>query len=88
LELAAIEAGAEDLYWHDDDLDIYTQIEKLEEVKKRLEEKGIKIDSATLDWKPKEMIDLDEKKKKECLNFFETLDELDSVQEIYSNLKI
>jgi YebC/PmpR family DNA-binding regulatory protein len=88
LELAAIEAGAEDLYWHDDDLDIYTRIEKLEEVKKRLEEKGIKIDSATLDWKPKEMIDLDEKKKKECLNFFETLDELDSVQEIYSNLKI
>jgi YebC/PmpR family DNA-binding regulatory protein len=88
LELAAIEAGAEDLYWHDDDLDIYTQIEKLEEVKKKLEEKGIKIDSVTLDWKPKEMVDLEERKKKECLEFFETLDELDSVQEIYSNLKI
>jgi YebC/PmpR family DNA-binding regulatory protein len=88
LELAAIEAGAEDLYWHDDDLDIYTQIEKLEEVKKKLEEKGIKIDSVTLDWKPKEMVDLEEKKKKECLDFFEMLDELDSVQEIYSNLKI
>jgi YebC/PmpR family DNA-binding regulatory protein len=88
LELAAIEAGAEDLYWHDDDLDIYTEIEKLEEIKKNLEGKGIKIDSVTLDWKPKEMVDLEEKKKKECLDFFETLDELDSVQEIYSNLKI
>jgi YebC/PmpR family DNA-binding regulatory protein len=88
LELAAIEAGAEDLYWHDDDLDIYTQVEKLEEVKKKLEEKGVKIDSASLDWKPKEMIDLDEKKKNECLKLFEALDELDSVQEIYSNLKI
>jgi YebC/PmpR family DNA-binding regulatory protein len=88
LELIAIEAGAEDLYWHNDDLDIYTEIGNLEEIKRKLEEKGIKIDSVTLDWKPKEMVDLEEKKKKECLDFFETLDELDSVQEIYSNLKI
>jgi transcriptional/translational regulatory protein YebC/TACO1 len=34
------------------------------------------------------MVDLDEKKKKECLELFEALDELDSVQEIFSNLKI
>jgi len=88
LELAAIEAGAEDLYWHNDELDVYTEIENLEETKKNLEKKGIKIDSVTLDWKPKEMVDLDEKKKKECLELFEALDELDSVQEIFSNLKI
>ena len=68
LELAAIEAGAEDLYWHNDELDVYTEIENLEETKKNLEKKGIKIESATLDWKPKEMVDLDEKKKKECLS--------------------
>lgn len=89
LEMAAIEAGAEDIIWHEDGiLDIYTKIEDLEKVKKVLQEKGIKIESATLDWKPKELVDLDEKKKKECLEFFEALDELDSVQEIYSNLKI
>jgi transcriptional/translational regulatory protein YebC/TACO1 len=34
------------------------------------------------------MVDLDEKKKEECLKLFEALDELDSVQEIFSNLKI
>jgi len=88
LELAAIEAGAEDLYWHNDELDVYTEIENLEKTKKNLEKKGIKIESVTLDWKPKEMVDLDEKKKKECLELFEALDELDSVQEIFSNLKI
>lgn len=88
LEMTAIEAGAEDIYWHEDAiLDIYTKVEELEKVKKILLEKGIKIESATLDWKPKEMVDLDEKKKKNCLEFFEALDELDSVQEIYSNLK-
>jgi YebC/PmpR family DNA-binding regulatory protein len=88
LELIAIDAGAEDLYWYDDNLDIYCEVKDLEKVKEKLKEKGVKIDSATLDWKPKEMIDLDEKKKQNCLRLFEALDELDSVQEIFSNLKI
>jgi YebC/PmpR family DNA-binding regulatory protein len=88
LELIAIEAGAEDIYWYNDNLDIYCEIKNLDEIKQRLIEKGIKIDSITLDWKPKEMIDLEEKKKEECLKLFEALDELDSVQDIFSNLKV
>lgn len=89
LELAAIEAGAEDTFWHEDGtLDLYIEIENLENLKKRLEEKGIKIDSATLDWKPKQLIQLSEKEKENCLKLFEALDESDSVQEIYSNLKV
>ena len=88
LAILAIEAGAEDIYWHNDTLDIFTKIEDLEKVKKILQEKGVKIESVILDWKPKEMIDLKEKEKEACLKLFEALDELDSVQEIYSNLKI
>jgi len=88
LELMAIEAGAEDLYWHEDGLDVYTKIADLEKVKKNLEEKGIKIDSASLDWVTKEKVSLTEKDKKACQKLFEVLDELDSVQEIYSNLKL
>ena len=34
LEMAAIEAGAEDIYWHDDILDVFTKPEDLEKVKK------------------------------------------------------
>ena len=88
LEMLAIEAGAEDIYWHNDVLDIYTGIEDLERVKKNLEEKRIKIDSTSLDWKPKEVIGLEEKEKESCLKLFEALDESESVQEIYSNLKV
>ena len=88
LEMTAIEAGAEDLYWYNDSLDVYTDIKDLEKVKKNLEEKGVKIDSTSLDWKPKEMIDLKEKEKETCLKLFEALDDSDSVQEIYSNLKV
>jgi len=88
LELLAIEAGAEDLYWYDDDLDVYTNIEDLGKVKENLEEKGVEIDSTSLDWKPKEMIDLKEKEKESCQKLFESLDESESVQEIYSNIKV
>jgi len=95
LELMAIEAGAEDIYWHDDILDVYTKPEELEKVKRNLEEKdlprgkaGIKIDSASLDWVAKEMIEVEEKEKQSLEKLFEALDENDAVQDIYSNLKI
>lgn len=87
LELTAIEAGAEDIYWHNEVLDIYTKPEDLEKVKKGLEEKGVKIESAGLEWVPKEMVELNEKDKKNCEELFELLDENDAVQDIYSNLE-
>lgn len=88
LELAAIEAGAEDIYWHENFLDVYTKPEKLEEVKKNLEEKEIKIESASLDWVAKEEIKVEEKDKAMLEKLFEALDENEAVQEIYSNLKV
>jgi len=88
LELLAIEAGAQDIYWRDDFLDVYTRVEDLEKVKKNLEEKRIKIESASLDWVAKEEIALDEKQKQACQKLFEALDENEAVQEIYSNIKL
>ncbi len=86
LELEVIEAGAEDIYWHNDILDIYTNPENLEKVKKRLEEKRIKIESSSLDWVAKDIVEV--KEKGACQKLFETLDENEAVQNIYSNLKI
>lgn len=88
LELMTVEAGAQDTYWHDDELDIYTDVGDLETVKKNLEEKNIKVEATTLDWKPKEMVVLEEKEKETCQKLFEALDESDTVQGVYSNLKI
>jgi YebC/PmpR family DNA-binding regulatory protein len=87
LELKVIEAGAEDVYWHENLLDVYTKVEDLEKVKNVLEKEGIKIESASLDWVPKEMIEISKEDKEDCEKLFEALDESDSVQEIYSNLK-
>lgn len=87
LELLAIEAGADDVSWYEGSLDIYTKPEDLEKVKKYLEEKQIKIDSASLDWVAKEEISISDKEKEQAQQLFEALDENDSVNDIYSNLK-
>jgi YebC/PmpR family DNA-binding regulatory protein len=88
IELKVIEAGAQDIYWKGDLLDVYTSPEELEKVKQSLEEKNIKIESSSLDWVAKEMIELDEKNKEACQKLFEALEESETVQEIYSNLRI
>ncbi len=88
LQLTTIEAGAEDIYWHNETLDVYTKAEDLEKVKKTLEEKEVKITSASLDWVAQEEITLPDDKRNACQKLFEDLDENDAVQEIYANLKV
>ncbi len=88
LELKTIEAGAEDMNFHNNDLDIYTKVEDLEKVKKNIENQGIKIDSTSLDWVAKKNIQIEGKDRKATQKLFEALDESESVQEIYSNLKV
>jgi YebC/PmpR family DNA-binding regulatory protein len=87
LELTAIESGVKDVYRHNNELDVYTKPDELERVKRSLKEKGVKIDSASLDWVAKEEISLREEEKASCQKLFEALDENEFVQEIYSNLK-
>lgn len=88
LELTAIEAGAQDFKWLDqENLEIYTPPSELEKVKKALQEKNILVNASSLDWKPKNEITVAEQKDKEQLEkLFEALDEIDDVNEIYSNL--
>ncbi|KPJ71667.1 transcriptional regulator [Parcubacteria bacterium DG_74_3] len=87
LALKVIEAGAEDLYWHEDLLDVYTKIQGLERVRENLERQGIQIESVSLDWVAKEQVLVSEKEREAAEELFEALDENEAVQEIYSNLK-
>lgn len=87
LELKAIEAGAEDLYWREDGwLDVFTLPQNLEQVRSKLEADGIKIEAASLDWVPKEHVDA-QLAKDAAEKLFDALDEQDDVQDIYSNIK-
>ncbi|MFH1780878.1 MAG: YebC/PmpR family DNA-binding transcriptional regulator [Candidatus Nealsonbacteria bacterium] len=86
-ELAAIEAGAEDVFRDQESFDVYTKPEEIEKVKKLLEGKNIKIENASIGWIAKENIVIGDADKKACEKLFEALDESDDVQEIYSNFK-
>lgn len=86
MESTAIDAGAQDLKWLDEQtLEIYTQPEDLEKTKKALEDKKIKLNEASLSWQPKNEVALNEHDKERLTKLFEALDEHDDVNEIYSN---
>jgi len=85
LEFLAIEAGAEDLHWHDEMLDIYTDPSNLASLKQKLEEKKVRTRSS-LDWVPKDRTHMDQSDHEAAERLFEALQEQDDVQDIYSNL--
>jgi YebC/PmpR family DNA-binding regulatory protein len=87
LEMLAIELGADDIKSNNENIEIFTKPEDLELVKKSLEEKGIKIESSSLDYVAKEEVTISEKEKQQSERLFEALDENEAVNEIYSNLK-
>ena len=87
LEMIIIEAGADDIKIYDDGVDVMTKPEDLDNVKKNLEDKGLKIENASLNWVAKEEIELSEKDKQQAEKLFEILDDNDSVNNVYSNLK-
>ncbi len=56
-------------------------------VKKELEKKISNFISTGIEWVPLNAVEISDEKKGELINFFETLEEDDDVQNIYSNVK-
>ena len=85
LALQAIDAGAEDVRTEKGYLEIYTEPQKLEEVRKGIEGNR-HIISAELSFVPKTAILLDEDNAVQTLNFLDQLEELEDVQRVFSNV--
>jgi YebC/PmpR family DNA-binding regulatory protein len=83
--LRAIDAGAEDVKTENGYVEIYTQPQDLEKVRKVVEEKEHVV-SAELSLTPKNTMVLDENKAIQALNFLDELEALDDVQRVYSNI--
>jgi len=86
--LAAIDAGAEDVEISDDLVEVYTQVEDFKAVQEALEAASYEIVSAQLSWIPQSTMSLGEKETLQTMKLLEALEELDDVQEVYSNLDI
>jgi YebC/PmpR family DNA-binding regulatory protein len=85
IALQAIDAGAEDVKTENGYVEIYTQPQDLEKVRKVVEEKEHVI-AAEVSLTPKTTVVLDENKTVQALNFLDELEALDDVQHVFSNI--
>ena len=85
IALRAIDAGAEDVRTANDFVEIYTQPQDLEKVRKVIEEKEHVV-SAELSLMPKTTVVLDENKAVQALTFLDEVEALDDVQRVFSNM--
>jgi YebC/PmpR family DNA-binding regulatory protein len=88
LELTAIDSGAEDVQTQGDVMEIYTKPDTLEKVRAALEKAKVKVESSELQMVPETMVTLDEKGATQALKLLDRLEELDDVQNVYSNADI
>ena len=84
LELA-IEAGADECKTNNDFHEIQCSINEIYNVKKDLEKEINNFISTEIEWRPFNSVEISKEKHEGLINFFETLEEDDDVQNIYSN---
>jgi len=86
--LAALEAGADDVIVEDEMIQIITEPQKLEEVKKEIENNDFKISSAKITMIPSNTVKLEGKTAEQAMKLVEELEDHDDVQEVYANFDI
>ena len=87
LELA-IEAGANECISSDSLHEIHCPVSEIYNVKKELEKEINYFISTEIEWVPLNSVKISKEKNQDLINFFETLEDDDDVQNIYSNAKL
>jgi YebC/PmpR family DNA-binding regulatory protein len=85
---AAIEAGADDVESDAEGHYVYCHPDELHQVAKALEAKFGEPRSATITWRPKIGVPVEEEGAQKLLRMIETLEDSDDVQNVYANFEI
>ena len=86
---AAIEAGAEDILVEDDhSIEVLTEPAEFEQVRDKMIESGLEPENAQLTMRASTSAELGVKEATSMIKLLETLEDLDDVQEVYSNADI
>lgn len=88
LALTAIDAGADDVQVGDGVVEIYTDPGRLEDVRGRLEGDAVTVAHADRQMVPSTTVDLDVRAAEQVMRLVERLEELDDVQDVYTNTEI
>lgn len=85
LELALIEAGADDIVEREDGIEIRSAGERFQQVLEAVKSSGLEPDEAGLEWVAKEEIRLEDEMSKKLEGLYEALGEMDDVKSVYTN---
>jgi len=85
---AALEAGAEDVVVESTGIDVVTAPEEMIQVRDALEAAGFTVEQAEVSMEADIKVSLEAEEAKKILELIDALEELDDVQDVYSNLDI
>jgi YebC/PmpR family DNA-binding regulatory protein len=88
IELAAIDAGAEDVETEGALITLYTAPKDFERVKKALEAGGVKVASAELSMRPTSTVRVEGGTAQTVIRLVEALEELDDVHKVHANFDV
>lgn len=84
----AVEAGADDVLFDDDMVEIFGDVPTFKEISDRLKAAGIMPEEAELRFIPNMETELSDDQTMQVLRVVESVEDLDDVQDVYSNLAI
>jgi YebC/PmpR family DNA-binding regulatory protein len=84
----AVEAGADDVNSYEEEIEIIAPVEAFREINKQLKDARIQPAEAGMRMVPNNEIELDEESTIHVLKLIEAIEELDDIQEVFSNLSI
>lgn len=87
LMLKLIDLGAEDVSEAEEGIEVMVSPTQLMQIKQKIEIAGLTVVEAELSFKALNYLTIDSESQEKVGEFLESLDDLDDVQEIYTNLK-
>ena len=82
----AIESGADECISHEEFHEVQCAMSEIYNVKKNLEKIIANFISTEIEWVPLNSVDIEKEKEESVINFLETLEDDDDVQNVFSNV--
>jgi YebC/PmpR family DNA-binding regulatory protein len=81
----AIDAGASDVSVDDEQIEVITPVEEYHSVLNALQNAGLEIEASHLTMRAQTMVPIDDESAESLIKLIDMLEDLDDVQEVYSN---
>ena len=84
----AINSGAKDCFNLKEIFEVVTEKDDFYKIKTEIEKKTENLNYSSIEWRPLNYIDLNKEKSSQILEVFNSLEELDDVQNFFTNAKL